>query len=300
MARGRAIALALALAVAALAGEAPKSEFEAVAPPVVNLPRPDVTGIEPPPGEELSAPAEPPVTNGEAPAQGEEAASQPPTATELKAVPEYWTRGQEGLYRELDQQSGEGSETEREPAATPSTGESVAKFSIWTLVLVGVILVLYYLAKRFGGKTPLLAGAGLGRILGRIHLSPKAALYFVRVKDTVLVIGVTPTAMTRIAEFDAEEFEGKSARTEGLPGTTMHVPTSAAVAAATATTPAAAPAVSEPPLPPMDSEFLRELKAQARQESAELPGDIDDDIAALASDLERLKQAFHETTRNKE
>jgi flagellar biogenesis protein FliO len=80
-------------------------------------------------------------------------------------------------------------------------------------VVVAIILVLYYLMSRLGKKTPILAGASLGNVLGRIHLDPKTCLYFVRVKDRVLVVGVNPQSIATVAEMDAAQFEGKQAAT---------------------------------------------------------------------------------------
>jgi len=74
-------------------------------------------------------------------------------------------------------------------------------------VVVTMILVMSYLLKRFGNRTPLLAGAKLGTIMGRVSLSPKAYLYFVRTANRVLVVGWTPTSINRVAEYDASDFQ---------------------------------------------------------------------------------------------
>ncbi len=73
-------------------------------------------------------------------------------------------------------------------------------------VVLILILLAYYLLNRFGSRTPLLAGAKLGTIMGRVALSPKAYLYFVRTADRVLVVGWTPTSINRVAEYDASQF----------------------------------------------------------------------------------------------
>lgn len=82
-------------------------------------------------------------------------------------------------------------------------------------VVLGMILFVYYLLNRFGGRTPLLAGAKLGTIMGRVALSPKAYLYYVRTADRVLVVGWTPTSINRVAEYDVSEFREFMASDEG-------------------------------------------------------------------------------------
>lgn len=73
-------------------------------------------------------------------------------------------------------------------------------------VVLAMILLAYYLLNRFGSRTPLLAGAKLGTIMGRVALGPKAYLYFVRTANRVLVVGWTPTSINRVAEYDAADF----------------------------------------------------------------------------------------------
>jgi flagellar biogenesis protein FliO len=74
-------------------------------------------------------------------------------------------------------------------------------------VVLAMILIAYYLLNRFGNRTPILAGAKLGTIMGRVSLSPKAYLYFVRTANRVLVVGWTPTSINRVAEYDASDFQ---------------------------------------------------------------------------------------------
>jgi flagellar protein FliO/FliZ len=70
-------------------------------------------------------------------------------------------------------------------------------------IVLALILCASWLVRRFGKRSPLLAGAELATILGRVHLSPKATLHFVRVDDKVLVIGVTQNNMSLITELEA-------------------------------------------------------------------------------------------------
>ncbi len=83
-------------------------------------------------------------------------------------------------------------------------------------VVLAMILLVYYLLNRFGSRTPLLAGAKLGTIMGRVALSPKAYLYFVRTANRVLVVGWTPTSISRVAEYDAADFREFLQSDEGV------------------------------------------------------------------------------------
>ncbi len=75
------------------------------------------------------------------------------------------------------------------------------------LLVLGLILLLSYAMRRFGKGTPLMGGAGLGKVLGRIYLTPRSSLHFVRVGERVLVIGVSPAQVSLVSQFDAETFE---------------------------------------------------------------------------------------------
>ena len=261
MRRNSAAYIWLILAASAWGAEqtAPAQQFEAVAAPEVNLKLPKADEIP------TTSDAKPPV-----PASAE---SPPPAASK---TPEWWDRNKGALNQALDQTTGGGGAATQPDAQTQSRGtaRSLAQGTIAFCVVIALILILYYAASRYGKRTPLLAGAGLGQVLGRVFLSPKAALYFVRVKNRVLVVGVTQNEISRVAEFDATLFE---------------LPMAAQAA------PAAAPAATT---------FLKELAARAQapkkepvlEAIAEPP--VDDEIAALRNDLERLQQYLQESTRD--
>jgi len=108
------------------------------------------------------------------------------------------------MARQGDQETSEGG-----GGAQPEDRSALRLFgqaAVALLVVLGMILLAYYLLNRFGSRTPLLAGAKLGTIMGRVALSPKAYLYFVRTADRVLVVGWTPTSINRVAEYDVADF----------------------------------------------------------------------------------------------
>ncbi len=148
----------------------------------------------------------------------------------------------------------------------------VGRWIVAISIVIALVLVLGYIARRFASKTPLLAGADLGQVLGRIYLNRQAALFYVETGGRVLVIGVTNNAVSLVSEFDATAFD------------------------------AAGAAEAEPP---SDAEtFLSQLEASARamqgrsgsgrvaqnKGAAALP----DDMASMKRDIERMRRMLAE------
>lgn len=67
------------------------------------------------------------------------------------------------------------------------------------IVLAGICLLVWVL-KRFVVRTPVLLDKRVGRVVGRIYLSPKNVVYLVRLADRVLVIGASTTTLTCLSE----------------------------------------------------------------------------------------------------
>jgi len=93
-----------------------------------------------------------------------------------------------------------------------SLSQRLAQTVTALLIVLALIVLCYWGMRRFGGRTPLLAGSTLGAVLGQIHLNSKVSLHFVRVKDRVVVVGVTSSAIAPVAEFDAALFREEPAR----------------------------------------------------------------------------------------
>jgi len=233
-----------------------KAEFEAVPPPDVHI--------------EMGAPEENPPEEGTAP----DTAPPAPTSAEK---PDYWKENEAGLYKELDAiEGGAAAEAESTTPTPPrSTGRALLQSIIATCAVIAMILILQYLIKRFGKRTPLLAGVSLGQVMGKLHLTPKASLVFVRVKDRVLVLGLTPNEVSRVAEYDAAMFTDESS-----------------------------PLPVESAIPKTQQQaFLNELKkAQTTLAATEAPvtsSDANDDwVASMRKDLERFQQNLEEFSRD--
>lgn len=78
--------------------------------------------------------------------------------------------------------------------------ESAWKMFVALLIVLALICVSVFVLKRVMGGAPVFLDQRLGRVIGRIHLSPKAVLYLVKIGGKILVVGTTPTAINLVAE----------------------------------------------------------------------------------------------------
>ncbi len=153
----------------------------------------------------------------------------------------------------------------------PTTVEYLMRAFAGLLAICAAIIFLGYGVRKYGKHTPIMAGQHLGRHLGTVHLTPKAALHYVKSGDKVLVIGLTPTAITAIAEFPAAAFD---APREGA---------------------------STDPVSEKTQAFFKQLREAAKGAKAETPSKPaeDDDIAALRGDVQRLQRHIEELGRER-
>ena len=142
-------------------------------------------------------------------------------------------------------------------------------------VVLALILVLVFLAKKYGKNTPLLAGSDLAKVLGKVYLAPRVSLHFVRTGGKVLIVGVTQSAIAGIAEFDAASFDAETV--QGAPEELA----------------------DEPAGTSLDDSFLNQLKAnlQGTANTTTALRDEDTDIAALRQDILRLQQYLEDSRR---
>ncbi|MCX5769654.1 MAG: flagellar biosynthetic protein FliO [Candidatus Hydrogenedentes bacterium] len=150
------------------------------------------------------------------------------------------------------------------------------------LAALALLFLLGYLAKRYGKNTPLFAGGDLAKLMGKVYLSPRASLHFVRTGGRILVLGVTPNSISAVAEFDSDSFE----------------PISAESSAAKPSSPAA------PGTPSETESFLAQFKASlesiAHATPSQNPEQDDTEIAALREDVQRLQRYLQESVRGGE
>lgn len=143
------------------------------------------------------------------------------------------------------------------------------------LAALALLFLLGYLAKRFGKHSPLFAGGNLARIMGKVYLSPKASLHFVRTGGKILVVGVTPNAISLVAEFEEDTFQTEPGESgEGPAAKTAESDTESFLA-----------------------QFKASLETIAKSVPAEPLEEGDAEIAALREDVQRLQRYLQETVR---
>lgn len=191
-----------------------------------------------------------------------------------EVLPPNWGGLQDLYDKNIDPMSGEpatGSGTGTESLTLPRSPmdwsqRDLLRYLATLLALCGVIILLGFVARRLGRRVPALAGPALGKVLGNVHLAPKVALHYVHSGGRVLVIGVSPTGMSLITEFDAETFYGTEDR-----------PADSATG---------------------DTRFRSLLGESLRDRP--IPENVNepDDIKALRGDIERLQQSLREGMRS--
>jgi len=83
--------------------------------------------------------------------------------------------------------------------------ESAMKMLVALLLAIALFCIVIVVLKRFTRGMPIFMDRSLGRVIGRISLSSRAALYLVKVADKVLVVGVNPSTINLIAEIADQE-----------------------------------------------------------------------------------------------
>ena len=93
---------------------------------------------------------------------------------------------------------------------------------LWVVICVALILVLAYLFTRyvaarglpngFGGR-----GAEALRVLSRLPVGRDGTLAVVQAGERYFLLGITPSAISNLAEFTKEEAEAWSAKQEEQP-----------------------------------------------------------------------------------
>jgi flagellar biogenesis protein FliO len=181
-----------------------------------------------------------------------------------------------------------GAEMDRRDTDTPATSTAPARALRTTVgadkllqtvaalcVVVALILIGSYALRRWGKRVPLLAGAHLGKVLGRLYLDRGTALHFVQVGEKVLLIGANANSISLISEYAAGAIHGRAKAS----GTEIS---------------AAAPFNPD--------SFLAELRARSQDLAGgeRLPRAEEDEIANLRGDIQRLQRYLREENREQE
>jgi len=152
----------------------------------------------------------------------------------------------------------------------PSAPRSIAALAF----VLALILLVYGAARRWGKRVPILAGAHLGKVLGRLYLDRSTALHFVQVGEKVLLIGANANSVSLIGEFAAG----------GLNRGNAQAPATAAA------------------IPFNPDSFLAELRARSQdlKPAQHVPQAEEDEIANLRGDIQRLQRYLREENREHE
>lgn len=234
--------LCVAGLIAGAQGQAPDGEFAETAPPKVNV-LPDAT-VAPSPSEEAGV------------------AGSVATDPKIEAIGQYWDTEAAIAAAEPD------TAPESEPDDFSPAAALLNAFMALCAVL-SLFFLLVYLGKRFGKRTPLLAGQQLGQVMGRVSLSPQASLHFVRTNGEVLVVGVTQHTVNLLRTFDEAEFDAEQARALDRPA----------------------------PVAP-ETNFVEQLK-RAQHSMSAVTG-VDEELDTLKGDLQRLQKYIQDSARARE
>ncbi|MFW6324262.1 MAG: flagellar biosynthetic protein FliO [Desulfovibrionales bacterium] len=89
--------------------------------------------------------------------------------------------------------------------AVPDIGLAGLKMAGGLFLLLALIFLGFYLLKRYGHRMGLPSSRSQGLSLqGQLSLGPKKGVAVVRFLNKYLVLGVTDTHITKLAEMDAE------------------------------------------------------------------------------------------------
>lgn len=284
MARAWAVLLLLAGLQAAMAAQAtPEDEFVAAPAPSIDLmsepsPAPQPRDKEAAPPEssrvdedtaEITAGIPEPADGDDAPPVASRPAPAPAPAA--SAEPDFFQRHIDEFNRASAEETATAGRVEQAAPPEESGTAYVLQVLFSLLILCGVIVVGGWLFRRFGRNTPLLAGPSLGTIMGRVYLTPRVSLHYVRTGGRVLVVGITQQGIQPVAEFDADTFDAAQADDN--------------------TAPAAAP--------PSPADFLAQLRGHAASATGSA-GKPDDDLSTLRGEIQQLQEYLRSRPRDVE
>lgn len=208
-------------------------------------------------------------TEGESPASSTVPASEnlsPPKKPAEDKTSDYF-RAHQAAWDIPNTPAGSSEAAASNSVSSPTFKYSAARSAMALFAICAVVILLGWLLRRYGKRTPLLAGMNLGSVLGKVYLTPRVSLYYVRTGGKVLVLGVTPTGVSLISAFEPEVFE---TAVEPLP---MPVGT------------------------PHSETFLAQLHTQTEKLNIH-PASEDDELATLRGDIQRLQQYLQESARD--
>lgn len=149
------------------------------------------------------------------------------------------------------------------------------------LIVLAVFILLAYGLRRLGQRTSVFPQSNVASVIGRVYLTPRVSLHFIRTGDKVLVVGVGQNEPALLTEFPAESFEQQ---------TGVHGPSGAA-------RPSQESVGQQRP----GDEFWAELQAKTKEltRDEQSPSSDTADVNSLRDDIQRLRQTLQESSRDR-
>lgn len=161
---------------------------------------------------------------------------------------------------------------------TSTTGNSWIYYFFRTIValifVVGLILVLLGGLRYFSNKT-YRGVKSIGKIVGVLYLSPRIKIYYVQSAGKVFVLGISGDRMSLLFVFPEDEFFVSIAN-EDITDSAYTKKTFSKV---------------------LDDVEMR-IQSQSSSKMPEVSENIDDELASLKANIQRLQQAIREETNN--
>ncbi len=140
------------------------------------------------------------------------------------------------------------------------------------IFVIGLILVLLGGLRYFSRKT--YSGVkSIGRIVGALYLSPRSKIYYVHSAGKVFLLGISGDRMSLLFTFPEDEFFASVSNEED---TSFQQKTFSKVL----------------------EDVETRLQSRASSEKPEFVENIDDELASLKANIQRLQQAIREETNN--
>ncbi|MFP4172957.1 MAG: FliO/MopB family protein [Candidatus Hydrogenedentota bacterium] len=208
--------------------------------------------------------------------------------------PAFWSTYQEQLNAILD----EGAPAEEDPATGAANPEEpgdtgpgrflpdLARPYIQTilalLIVLGVFILLAYGLRRLGQRTSVFPQSNVASVIGRVYLTPRVSLHFIRTGDKVLVVGVGQNEPSLLTEFPADSFEQQQMPAQGFSATGQESRENAG---------------QQRP----GEEFWAELQAKTREltRDEQNPSSDTADVNSLRDDIQRLRKTLQESSRDR-
>lgn len=93
----------------------------------------------------------------------------------------------------------------------PGSGLLILKLGLSLALVVGLILALQRVARRYGGSLGAAPGADQIRLLSQRAVGPRLSLAVIEVQGKTLLVGISPQGIRRVADLGRVEREGRGA-----------------------------------------------------------------------------------------